>query len=77
MWESENQDESPLMTTDNFHGIDRLDSVPSLLKDADFERDGVTGRVKAFYEENPFPNYEGVEEFSSLDDRFHESCQLS
>ena len=43
-----------------------LDSVPSLLKDADFERDGVTGRVKAFYEENPFPNYEGIEEFSSL-----------
>jgi hypothetical protein len=28
MWESENQDESPLMTTDNFHGIDRL--VPVL-----------------------------------------------
>ena len=26
MWESENQDESPLMTTDNFHGIDRLAS---------------------------------------------------
>jgi hypothetical protein len=25
MWESENQDESPLMTTDNFHGIDRLE----------------------------------------------------
>jgi hypothetical protein len=24
MWESENQDESPLMTIDNFHGIDRL-----------------------------------------------------
>jgi hypothetical protein len=24
MWESENQDESPFMTTDNFHGIDRL-----------------------------------------------------
>jgi len=27
MWESENQDESPLMTTDNFHGIDRLAPV--------------------------------------------------
>ena len=27
MWESENQDESPLMTTDNFHGIDRLVSL--------------------------------------------------
>jgi ABC-type uncharacterized transport system substrate-binding protein len=24
MGESENQNESPLMTTDNFHGIDRL-----------------------------------------------------
>jgi predicted NodU family carbamoyl transferase/2-polyprenyl-3-methyl-5-hydroxy-6-metoxy-1,4-benzoquinol methylase len=43
-----------------------LDGVPSLLKGTDFERDDVTGRVKAFYEENPFPNYEGVEEFSSL-----------
>src|SRR5262249_54328902 len=42
------------------------DGVPSLLKDTDFERDGVTGRVKAFYEENAFPNYEGIEEFSSL-----------
>jgi hypothetical protein len=32
MWESENQDESPLMTTDNFHGIDRLASRhPDLL----------------------------------------------
>jgi hypothetical protein len=29
MWESENQDESPLMTTDNFHGIDRLDGAPA------------------------------------------------
>jgi hypothetical protein len=30
MWESENQDESPLMTTDNFHGIDRLVAVSRL-----------------------------------------------
>jgi hypothetical protein len=27
MWESENQDESPLMTTDNFHGIDGLEYI--------------------------------------------------
>ena len=26
----------------------------------------VTARVRAFYEENPFPNYDGIEEFSSL-----------
>jgi hypothetical protein len=30
MWESENQDESPLMTTDNFHGIDRLVALRSV-----------------------------------------------
>ena len=36
MWESENQDESPLMTTDNFHGIDRLDEVSKIL--------GLTGK---------------------------------
>ena len=41
-------------------------ACPRYLPSADFERDGVTGRVKAFYEENPFPNYEGIEEFSSL-----------
>ena len=41
--------------------------VPSILparsggSDAD-----ITARVRAFYEENPFPNYEGVEEFSDL-----------
>ena len=29
MWESENQDESPLMTTDNFHGIDGLVGIPT------------------------------------------------
>ena len=33
MWESENQDESPLMTTDNFHGIDRL-ANPNVHHDA-------------------------------------------
>jgi hypothetical protein len=32
MWESENQDESPLMTTDNFHGIDRLESLLKIIE---------------------------------------------
>jgi ubiquinone/menaquinone biosynthesis C-methylase UbiE len=31
--------------------------------------DAVTGTVKAFYEENPFPSYDGVEDFSSLVNR--------
>ena len=42
------------------------DGVPSLLLDAGWERDGITGRVKAFYEEHPFPSYEGLEEFGAL-----------
>jgi carbamoyltransferase len=43
------------------------DGVPSLL--AGVERhdvDPVTGKVKAFYEEYPFPNYDGVQEFGDL-----------
>jgi hypothetical protein len=35
MWESENQDESPLMTTDNFHGIDRLATAKTVTTTAD------------------------------------------
>jgi len=53
MWESENQDESPLMTTDNFHGIDRLVEAslnlaqPAALQDDDKnlgDRVGITIR---------------------------------
>ena len=41
--------------------------VPSLLPtQASGNGADVTARVRAFYEENPFPNYEGVEEFSEL-----------
>jgi carbamoyltransferase len=43
------------------------DGVPSLLAGIDTdERDPVTGRIKAFYEEHPFPNYEGVQEYGDL-----------
>jgi hypothetical protein len=40
MWESENQDESPLMTTDNFHGIDRLvaELLAELKASGDYDR---------------------------------------
>ena len=41
-----------------------VDRVPSLFIDEDGT--GVTGRVKDFYEENPFPNYEGLETFGDL-----------
>ncbi len=46
------------------------DGVPSLLAGAKAgSSDRVTGRVKAFYEEHPFPNYDGVQDFGELVNR--------
>jgi SAM-dependent methyltransferase len=42
------------------------DGVPSLFKEVDNDADDITASVKTFYEENPFPNYEGLEDFGSL-----------
>lgn len=43
-----------------------LDGVPSLFGSIDEAADPITGRIKSFYEEYPFPSYEGVEEFGEL-----------
>lgn len=43
-----------------------IDGVPSLFARPNGADGGVTSRVKDFYEENPFPNYDGVEEFGKL-----------
>jgi 2-polyprenyl-3-methyl-5-hydroxy-6-metoxy-1,4-benzoquinol methylase len=41
--------------------------VPSLLTGIDTnDKEKVTGRVKAFYEEHPFPSYEGVQSHGEL-----------
>lgn len=49
-----------------------LEGVPSLFwPDRDAGEAGVTQRVQAFYEENPFPNYEGLEEFGDLVTKGH------
>ena len=40
--------------------------VPSLYSPSEGEGEEVTARVKSFYEETPFPNYEGLEEFGEL-----------
>ena len=42
-----------------------IDGVPSLFG-GEGEGDDVRGRVQDFYEENPFPSYEGLEEFGEL-----------
>ena len=43
-----------------------IEGVPSLYAPSKGEGEDVTRRVKSFYEENPFPNYEGLEEFGEL-----------
>ena len=43
-----------------------IDGIPSLYVPNEGEGKDVTSRVKSFYEENPFPSYEGLEEFGEL-----------
>ena len=43
-----------------------LDGVPSLFRSDGHSGENVTKRVKTFYEKNPFPNYDGMEEFGEL-----------
>ena len=40
--------------------------IPILYSSSTDDAQGVTHRVKKFYEENPFPGYEGLEEFGTL-----------
>jgi SAM-dependent methyltransferase len=43
-----------------------IEGVPSLYAPLEGEGEDVTRRVKSFYEEHPFPSYEGLEEFGEL-----------
>ncbi len=43
-----------------------IDGIPSLYMPSPGEGKDVTARVKSFYEEHPFPSYEGLEEFGEL-----------
>ena len=43
-----------------------INGTPSLYKPAPWEEVDVTRKVKSFYEDNPFPSYEGLEEFGEL-----------
>lgn len=47
------------------HTFPFIDGVPSLFSSEE-EKDDVRVRVQEFYEENPFPSYEGLEEFGEL-----------
>ncbi len=43
-----------------------IDGIPSLMPVTASERDAKTSTVRDFYEINPFPSYEGLEEFGEL-----------
>jgi 2-polyprenyl-3-methyl-5-hydroxy-6-metoxy-1,4-benzoquinol methylase len=43
-----------------------IDGIPTLYRPSPQEGRLVTDQIKSFYEENPFPSYEGLEEFSEL-----------
>jgi 2-polyprenyl-3-methyl-5-hydroxy-6-metoxy-1,4-benzoquinol methylase len=43
-----------------------IEGVPSLYAPPEGEGEEITRRVKSFYEENPFPNYDGLEDFGEL-----------
>jgi len=48
-----------------------IDGIPSLFAPSPGEGIEVTERVRSFYEENPFPSYEGLEEFGELVSKGH------
>lgn len=43
-----------------------IKNIPNLFASAEWEDFSFTQQIKEFYEENPFPSYEGMEEFSEL-----------
>jgi SAM-dependent methyltransferase len=50
-----------------------IDGIPSLFAPSPGEGKDVTERVRSFYEENPFPSYEGLEEFGELVSKGHDN----
>lgn len=45
------------------------DGIPSLIAGVAEDDTAVTGRIQAFYEEHPFPSYEGLQDFGDLVER--------
>ncbi|BCA54228.1 hypothetical protein W02_13680 [Nitrospira sp. KM1] len=50
-----------------------VDGVPSLYRPAESENRQITSKVRGFYEEHPFPSYEGLEEFGELVNKGYEN----
>ena len=50
-----------------------IKQIPSLYAPAPWEATDVTDKVQSFYEQHPFPNYEGLEAFGELVRKGHEN----
>ncbi|MDH5749714.1 MAG: methyltransferase domain-containing protein, partial [Rhodospirillales bacterium] len=59
-------DDDFLRCPENGETYSFINGIPSLYMPNEGEGKEVTDRVKSFYEENPFPSYEGLEEFGEL-----------
>lgn len=55
-----------LVCTETGEVFPLLKGIPSLYHPSPEEGTDVTTRIRSFYEENPFPSYEGLEEFGEL-----------
>ena len=51
-----------------------IGDIPSLYQPRSGEDETVTAKIRSFYEENPFPNYDGLEEFGELVHKGYESA---
>ena len=57
----------------NRPGLSAPPRVPSLFRPTTGEGADIAGQVRSFYEENPFPNYEGIEDFGDLVNKGHQN----
>ena len=55
-----------LRCTQTGDSFPHVDGVPSLFRRGSSSGTQITDKVRSFYEENPFPGYEGLEDFGSI-----------
>lgn len=60
------QEAGRLLSRETGEEFPQVEGIPSLYAPSPNEGIDVTDKVKTFYEENPFPSYEGIEEFGEL-----------
>ena len=60
------QQSDQLVVPNSGNSYPYIEGIPSLFFPTAGDGEDISNRVKSFYEENPFPSYEGLEEFGEL-----------